>query len=133
MTGHAATDSRIVAECCFLDVGQGTCSVILLGDNQAIIVDCGPRGFTPVRALQHFGVREIVALIVSHNDADHYGGTAQLIQSFPKQIRHIYFLEDRPARKTPLLPLIRHELEAGNLLNQPIRLEAKSSSGSVRH
>lgn len=131
MTGHAPTESEIVAECCFLDVGQGACSIILLGQNQAIVLDCGPRGFTPVRALQHFGVREIVALIVSHNDADHYGGAAQIVQTFPKQIRQIYFLEDRPIRKTPLLPLVRRELDAGNLLNQPIRLEAQSSAGSL--
>jgi beta-lactamase superfamily II metal-dependent hydrolase len=131
LTGRGPTKPEIVAECCFLDVGQGTCNVILLGSNRAIIIDCGPVGFTPVRCLQHFGVREIVALVVSHNDADHYGGATQLIQSFPKQIRQVYFLEDRPARKTPLMTIIRREHDAGNLSSQPIRLEADSDKGKV--
>ncbi len=84
-----------------------------------------------MRALQHFGVREIVALIISHNDADHYAGAAQIIQSFPKQIQQVYFLEDRPSRKTPLIPIVHRELEAGNLVNQPIRLEADADKGKV--
>ena len=125
MTGRVSSRPSIAAECCFVDVGQGTCSIILLGGNRAIVIDCGPRGFTPVRCLQHFGVQEIVALVVSHNDADHYGGAAQIVQSFPRQIRDVYFLEDRPARRTPLLPIVRYELATGNLRNQPIRLEAE--------
>jgi beta-lactamase superfamily II metal-dependent hydrolase len=131
LTGLATAEATVVAECCFLDVAQGACSIILLGNSQAIVVDCGPRGFTPVRALQHFGVRDIVALVVSHNDADHYGGAAQVVQSFPKQIRQVYFLEDRPARRTPLLALIRREVDSGSLLTQPVRLEAHGASGSV--
>lgn len=129
MTGRNPPKPRIVAECCFVDVGQGTCSIILLGRNRAIVIDCGPPGILPVRCLRHFGVDEIVALVVSHNDADHYGGAAQLIQSFPRQIQQVYLLEDRPARRTPLFPVIRHEHEAGNLRTLPIRLEATSHRG----
>ncbi len=134
MTGHGPSKPQIVAECCFLDVGQGTCSIILLGNSQGIVLDCGPRGLTPVLALKRFGVQEIVALVLSHNDSDHCAGAAQIIQSFPRRIQQVYFLEDRPARDTRLLSLIRRELDDGNLATEPRRLEAKSPrQGKLLH
>ena len=61
----------------FLDVGQGTCNLLLLGGQQAVVIDGGGRGSrTLLQALERFRVSHIVRLIVSHNDADHTGGTA---------------------------------------------------------
>ncbi len=131
LIGQNIQKPRFSAECLFLDVAQGTCNIVLLGNSRAIVIDCGPKGIMPVHALKYFGVSEIVALIVSHNDSDHYGGAAQIIQSFPKQIHQIYFLEDRLTRRTQLLTNIRHELKTGNLLSQPIRLEADSQKGKI--
>ncbi len=129
MTGRNSTKPRIAAECCLLDVGQGTCNIVLLGDNRAIIIDCGPRGPAPLRALQHFGVHEIVALVVSHNDRDHYEGATQILENYPHRIHDIFLLEDRPTRRTRFLALLRRELQEGNLLKQPRRLEALPPKG----
>ena len=127
MTEAVLSKSRAVAECCFVDVGQGTCNVVLLGDNRAIVIDCGPRGFTPIRLLEHYGVTTIAALVVSHNDQDHCGGAGQILEKYPKAIRKIFFLDDRPARENRFLAMVRREKQAGNLLNEPMRLEASYS------
>jgi competence protein ComEC len=121
--------TTIHAECCFADVGQGTCNIILLGANRAIVIDCGRRGITPVRLLRHFRVRELVALIVSHNDNDHCGGALDIIVAYPRAIRQVLFLEDRPARENRFYGVIKSEVECGNI-PQPQRLEASSPSGS---
>jgi beta-lactamase superfamily II metal-dependent hydrolase len=110
-------------ECWFLDVGQGTSNMILLGEKKAIVIDCGPRtSNVPLQLLKRY-VDTIEALIVSHNDSDHDGGVAEIIQNYPKSINNIYFLQDRPANQIRTWMLAKHELEIGNLLNPPKRLE----------
>jgi beta-lactamase superfamily II metal-dependent hydrolase len=110
-------------ECWFLDVGQGTSNVILLGEKKAIVIDCGPRiSNVPLQLLKRY-VDTIEALIISHNDNDHDGGVAEIIQNYPKSISNIYFLQDRPANQIKTWMLAKHELEVGNLLNPPKRLE----------
>lgn len=112
-----------MSECWFLDVGQGTSNVILLGEGKAIVIDCGPRtSNVPLQLLKRY-VHTIEALIVSHNDSDHDGGVAGIIQNYPKSINNIYFLQDRPANQIRTWMLAKHELEVGNLLNPPKRLE----------
>jgi len=118
---HPSVHSEI--ECWFLDVGQGTSNVILLGEHRAIVIDCGPRtSSVPLQLLKRY-VDTIEALIVSHNDSDHDGGVAEIIQNYPKSISNIYFLQDRPANQIRTWTLAKHEYEVGNLLNPPQRLE----------
>ncbi len=124
-TGRSPSNQDTQVECCFLDVGQGTCSIITLGENRAIVIDCGPKGAVPVRALKHFGISQIEALIVSHNDSDHWGGATRILTNYPKAIERIYFLDDRPASQNRFLELVKRELEVGNLLRRPERLEAR--------
>jgi len=85
------------AACFFLDVGQGTSQVIHLGNRRAIIVDTGPkRQLSPLLFwLQDRKIQTIEALILSHNDADHIGEAARIIESYGQQIRYLYFLVDR--------------------------------------
>ena len=110
-------------ECWFLDVGQGTSNVILLGEKKAIVIDCGPRtSHVPLQLLKRH-VDTIEVLIVTHNDRDHDGGVAEIIQNYPKSINNIYFLQDRPANQIRTWTLAKHELEIGNLLSPPKRLE----------
>lgn len=79
----------------FLDVGQGTCNLLLLGGQQAVVIDGGGRGSrTLLQALERFRVSHIVRLIVSHNDADHTGGTASILSQYPGKIDEIWFLQD---------------------------------------
>ena len=122
------TEAEVVAECCFVDVGQGTCNIILLGGRRAIVIDCGPRSVAaPLRLLNQCGVEFIEALVVTHNDVDHCGGAAQLLGAYPRAIKRIYFLCDRPAERNTFLSLVRQEEEAGNLLHDPVRLESPQS------
>jgi beta-lactamase superfamily II metal-dependent hydrolase len=111
-----------VAECYFLDVGQGTSNVILLGQGRAIVIDCGRSAWTALRLLQRY-VSRIVALIVSHNDVDHHGGAEAILAAYPKAIDRLYFLQDRPVEQLSLYALAMREHAAGNLVALPIRLE----------
>jgi competence protein ComEC len=121
------TTQKIVAECCFVDVSQGSANVILLGDRRAIVIDCGPRsaGRVLVRILDYFGVESIAALVVTHNDADHCEGAELLLSQYAHAIGTVYFLDDRPSSRNWFLPRVRQELERGKLAkNQVRRLEA---------
>lgn len=60
----------------FVDVGQGTCQVILTGDRRAIVIDTGSHPRTVMRVLRLFRVETIELLCISHNDEDHSGGAA---------------------------------------------------------
>ena len=66
-----------------LDVGQGQCLVYQRGTWTAVI-DCGGStwnaGEDAARYLQSYGEYRIEALILTHYDADHAGGAAQLIE-----------------------------------------------------
>ena len=118
-------DPTIAAECYFLDVGQGTCNIILLGERRAIVIDGGPcRAFSPLKILKDCRVEYLDALVVSHNDDDHCGGAETLLGEYPRQIGQIYFLEDRVGRLNNFLARVRQEEECGNLLQRPRRLEA---------
>ncbi len=57
----------------FLDVGQASCNIILLGDRRAIVIDSGSgKGSLPLKFLKRCRVDRIAALVVTHSD--HIGG-----------------------------------------------------------
>jgi hypothetical protein len=115
-------DTETIAECHFLDVGQGTSNVILLGERRGIVIDCGPSGRIPLLLLRRY-VDQIVALIVSHNDKDHQGGASAIIAAYPNAIDRVFFLQDRPVEEIALYGLVGHALSEGTLISPPIRLE----------
>ncbi|MCX5647025.1 MAG: MBL fold metallo-hydrolase [Phycisphaerae bacterium] len=83
-------------ECWFLDVGQGTSNVVLLGKGRAIVIDCGPRGSEQtIQLLTREHIHTIEALIVSHNDSDHDYNVGQVLHQYRKATRRIFFLQDR--------------------------------------
>ena len=82
-------------ECWFLDVGQGTSNVILLGEGKAIVIDCGPKSSTETLRLLERYVKTIEALIISHNDKDHDGNVGRILNHYRNAINAIYFLKDR--------------------------------------
>lgn len=117
-----AVTRSIVAECCFVDVAQGSANIILLGERRAIIIDCGPRqAFAPIRVLEYYGVETITALIVTHNDMDHCGGAELLLSRYRDAIDRVYFLEDRPSRKNFFLARVRQEIEREALDREQVR------------
>jgi competence protein ComEC len=81
-------------ECWFFDVGQGTSSVIYLGEGQAIVIDCGPGRSKQVLQFLHKHVSIIKSLIFSHNDSDHINGAAGILGNFVGIVEKIYFLAD---------------------------------------
>jgi beta-lactamase superfamily II metal-dependent hydrolase len=112
----------MVAECFFLDVGQGTSNVVLLGGRRAIVIDCGRSARIPLELLRRY-VDHIVALMISHNDRDHHGGAAALITAYPNAIDRVYFLQDRPIERLRLFAVVQDALARGLLTAEPVRLE----------
>jgi competence protein ComEC len=72
-------------EVTFLDVGQGDAILIRTPDNRAILVDAGPDSCAPFlpRMIRERGVKELDTVILTHCDADHLGGMAELFEEMP--------------------------------------------------
>lgn len=107
-------------ECFFLDVGQGTSHVILLGNGRAIVLDGGPEARIPLALLDRY-VTKVVALIVSHNDADHHRGAIRILEQYRGSIEKLYFLQDRPLDHIGLYRLAQRLSRVGAI--QCCRLE----------
>lgn len=111
--------SKIVAECYFFDVGQGASQVINLGDDSAIVIDCGPSYQVLGDLLgRRLGIKRIAALVLSHNHSDHTGGLPGLVSQYRKSIDRIYLLQDQPAGGMQGLrqfSFLRGECENGNI------------------
>ncbi|WP_419948171.1 MBL fold metallo-hydrolase [Candidatus Palauibacter sp.] len=65
----------------FLDVGQGDAVLIHAPGGQVALVDAGPGDIVPL--LRGFGVTRIDLLVATHPHADHIGGMAGVIETFP--------------------------------------------------
>ena len=65
----------------FLDVGQADAILIRSPEGQTALVDAGRS--SPVTSLRALGVNEIDLLVATHPHADHIGGMADVINSFP--------------------------------------------------
>jgi len=82
------------ARIAMLDVGQGL-AVVVETRSRVLVYDAGPSFRSGSDAallaiepyLRRRGVRAIDLLVVSHDDADHAGGAASLIASFPVRAR----------------------------------------------
>jgi beta-lactamase superfamily II metal-dependent hydrolase len=125
------SSGRPCAECWFLDVGQGTSNIVLLGAGRAIVIDCGPKGTEVPLLLLKRHVHTIEALIISHNDGDHDGGVARILEAYPRAIKRIFFLVERPAIYIRTHALVMREKAAKQLLADPERLEASSQPQSL--
>jgi competence protein ComEC len=88
----------------FLSVGHGGCAVIETPDGRCLMYDAGStvgpavarRTVAPY--LWHRGVRRIDELFVSHADADHFNGVAELVRRFPVgQVTLTPSFADKPA------------------------------------
>ena len=67
----------------FIDVGQGNCSLITLGD-QAILVDAGEVGTAQktINYIKNLGVDELDCVIVTHPHSDHMGALTKILYEF---------------------------------------------------
>ena len=65
----------------FLDVGQGDAVLLQAHGGQTALIDAGPGDVVPL--LRKMGVERIDLLVATHPHADHIGGMAGVIESFP--------------------------------------------------
>ena len=107
-----------------VDVGQGTCNVLVLRNRRAVVIDCGPRARELLTLLKRCCVEWIERLIISHNDSDHSGGAAALLDAYRSRIGEIWFVQDSRLLTTPFWEKLDEELEHGYLkTDQLVRLE----------
>lgn len=73
----------------FIDVGQGDSILLTTTSGKHFLIDAGETGRRDsgkdiiVPYLHHIGVLQLDALIITHPDADHFGGAASIIKTFP--------------------------------------------------
>lgn len=71
-----------------IDVGQGDAIAVRSPGGRWMLVDAGPPGEGPsaahpvVRALRARGVHRLETLVLTHPDADHFGGAGAVLESF---------------------------------------------------
>ena len=118
---------EVIAECYILDVGQGSSSVVLLGQSRCIVIDC-PRGphcspLPTLRLLQRHGIASIEVLAISHNDADHEGGAAAILMEYSSRIGQVAMLQDRAAPDMRFARAVLHARDRGQFAGPVLRLE----------
>ncbi len=99
-----------------LDAGQADCIFIKSPQKKAFLVDAGVNGKRDVAQnkiipfLRNEGVFELEALIITHPDADHFGGAKTLLKSFP--VKELWISEcARFDEKPEWIPVLSAALE----------------------
>lgn len=113
----------------FLDVAQGTCQVLLLGNRSAIVLDSGARnGRVPLQFLKRMGIDHLAALITTHSHDDHMGGATAILGEYQDMIDVIGFVKDDEFLATSFWARICELVREGTLQrNQLARLECNRS------
>ena len=107
----------------FLDVGQGSSSVILypsgksLGKTEAVVIDGGPQGTRVTATVLNDFADFVRAIFLTHNHVDHLGGALPVIRTWAEQgkLGDIYFVNDRTAGARKLAYEFENEENAGRL------------------
>ena len=96
----------------FWDVGQGDCSVIRLPDGRLIVIDVGPRDSPLIDWLVARPQEKIYAVVLTHNDDDHAGCFATLMEQFHSRIEYQFLLMDRSDRDTVMARIVATAVRA---------------------
>ncbi len=75
-----------------LDVGHGS-SVVVEEPNRVLVID-GGQGDTLARFLSGRGIHQVDTVIVSHADADHFGGISLLLSNANFQVSQVFVNPD---------------------------------------
>lgn len=113
-----------VAECHFLDVGQGTANAVILKNRRGLLLDAGPaRVGATLKFLQRY-VDRLECVVLSHTHADHIAGWERIALNYQDAIDAIWVLEDRPIppRKRPDVTM---NLASMGRIPRPRRAEVK--------
>jgi beta-lactamase superfamily II metal-dependent hydrolase len=86
-----------------LDVGQGDSILIRSPEGKTALVDAGPSRDV-VKLLRAQGVNALDLVVVSHHHADHYGGMAEVIKTFPTRV---FLASDSSHTSTHYLNLLK--------------------------
>ena len=85
--GVARRDASPRLDVVFLDVGQGDATLIKLPNGRHVLVDAGLRDpytdqgmRTVLPHLRRYGIRRLDAIVLTHADADHYGGVFSVLE-----------------------------------------------------
>lgn len=79
----------------FLDVAQGTCEIVLVGNRTAIVIDSGTRnGRLPLQFLMRMGIDRLAAILTTHSHSDHMGGATAILGEYGGRIDRIGFVQD---------------------------------------
>ncbi|MCW3014164.1 MAG: hypothetical protein JWO02_1256, partial [Solirubrobacterales bacterium] len=81
----------------FLDVGQGDATLLQV-PGHAVLVDTGPPDSPLLTRLAHAGVHRLDVLVVTHAQADHDGGAADVLAAMPVAL----VLDGRDGVRSPL-------------------------------
>ncbi len=111
----------------FLDVGLGSCQIILLGGRRAIVIDCGIKSdHLALLFLKRVGIVEIECLITSHSDNDHTGGAISILNDYRDRIQRLYVVQDHKLLATRYWQRIDYFIEEGILQPEQVdRLEMR--------
>lgn len=124
------------SELIFLDVGQGSATLLTLPQGKTILVDgggassksfdVGERVIAPY--LWHRGIIRLDAILISHPDADHYNGIPFLLRRFRPEILWVNGDSDHDRNYLDLLNLARRlGIEIRKAENEVIVLESNAA------
>lgn len=100
----AAQDSAAL-RITFLDVGQADAVLLQAPEGQTALVDAGRR--STVDELRALGVEQIDLLVATHAHADHIGGMAAVLDTFPVR----YFMDNALPHTTRTYQRLMEEVE----------------------
>ncbi len=102
------------------DVGQGDAILLRFGDS-ALLVDAGPNPETAREVLlprmARLGVERLDGLVLTHTDADHIGGAADILEALP--VATVWMASSR--QDHPLLSVIEAAArQGGTRIEEPV-------------
>ena len=97
-----------------LDVGQGDAILIQDPSGAAMLIDGGPDPGVIDRALRRHGVSRLDIVVVTHGDADHVGGLAEVVSAFDTDVLWV----SAHARASDLLESV---LDAADVRSIPVK------------
>ena len=120
-------------DCMFVSVGHGCAVVVELPGGKVLLSDAGRLG-APVLAAREIsgclwsrGLTHIDAVVISHNDADHFNAVPELLRRF--SIGAIYVTPVMFNRSTPALEELRRSIRRSGVPLRQISLGQRLATG----
>ena len=96
-----------------LDVGHGSCAVVVAGDAGVVVVDVA-RGSALLEFLEQQCIRRIQTVYLSHADADHIGALVGLLASNTVTVDRVVLNSDS-SKETEIWNDLAHELNSAHM------------------